>query len=34
MEKDGKMIASWVGMDKREKTETTTTTETKEKTTK
>ena len=34
MEKDGKMMASWVGVDKTTKTETTTTTKTKEKTTK
>lgn len=35
MEKDGKMMASWVGIEKAKKTETTTTTtETKEKTTK
>ena len=34
MEKDGKMMASWVGIEKAKKTTTTTTTETKEKTTK
>jgi len=34
MEIDGKMLASWVGVDKTTKTETTTTTKTKEKTTK
>ena len=34
MEIDGKMLASWVGVDKTTKMETTTTTKTKEKTTK